>query len=450
MKSRLSHVLEYAKNTEKTENPKWSETDYQTMRDVMDYAMNDYKTEKQYYVTAINCNLDCAREQMQMAKTQFSKNDGILAWHGYQSFAEGEVDADTAHEIGVRLAKELWPEFQVIVATHLNTRCLHNHFVLNSVSFLHGGKFNACKESYRKMRAVSDRLCKEYKLSIIKEHTAYYPKHYAEWAAREKGNPTWRDVIREDVDAAVMGSVSFQSFVNNLRERGYEVEKRGSFWRVRPQGKERFVRLRSLGENYTEEAITERIIKQRWPTRPPKPKRQESTVRIKIYGDFHLSKITWKGLRALYYFYRRKLREARGQQSSYTPYILRDDIRRLDAIDKQTRFLFTRKIDTEQQLSAYQSNAEKRIASLSDERTDLKNELRRTNIPEKRTSEIQLRLQQIASELKLMRQDVKLCKAILVRSLEIAEKNAQLKQNKEKEVERKQAQKHKSSVIHIR
>lgn len=148
--SNLSRVVDYAKDETKTENPAWNKTDYQTMRDVMDYAMDDAKKEKQFYVTALNCNADYAREQMQMTKRRYDKTDGILAWHGYQSFAEGEVDADTAHKIGVALAKELWPDFEVIVATHLNTHCFHNHFVLNSVSFLHGRKFNACKESYKK------------------------------------------------------------------------------------------------------------------------------------------------------------------------------------------------------------------------------------------------------------------------------------------------------------
>ena len=186
----LPRVLEYAKDESKTANPSWSKDEYQTMRDVMDYAMDDFKTEQQYYVTALNCNADCAREQMQMTKRQFGKTDGILAFHGYQSFAEGEVDADTAHRIGVELANELWPDFQVIVATHLNTHCFHNHFVLNSVSFLHGKKFNACKESYAKMRATSDRLCKEHGLSVITENRAYYPKHYAEWEAERKGQPT--------------------------------------------------------------------------------------------------------------------------------------------------------------------------------------------------------------------------------------------------------------------
>jgi len=448
--NKLPRVLDYAKNPEKTENPKWSKTDYQTMRDVMDYAMNDFKTEQQYYVSALNCNADCARDQMQMTKEQFQKTGGILAWHGYQSFAEGEVDADTAHRIGVELAKELWPDFQVIVATHLNTKCLHNHFVLNSVSYLHGGKFNGCSASYARMRATSDRLCKEHSLSVITEHTVYYPKHYAEWDAREKGLPTWRDAIRPDVDAAIMGSVNYQGFIKNLRERGYEVEKRGSIWRVRPNGKERFVRLRSLGEQYTEDAIIERIIRQRWPSRPPKPEQQKSIRRVRVYGDYHLSKVTWKGLRALYFFYRRKLREARRQQSSYTPYVLRDDIRSLEAVDRQTRFLFQNRIDTEEQLTSYRDTAKQQIVDLSEQRKELKNELRRTGVPEQRLEAIKTRIGEISTELKTLRQDVKLCDAIVVRSLEIAEKNAQLKEIQEKEVVKKQEQERKRGKTHIR
>ena len=255
VKSTLGHVIEYAADDTKTANPKWSKSEYQSMRDVMDYAMNDFKTEQQYYVTALNCDAGCAREQMQLTKRQFGKTDGILAFHGYQSFAEGEVDADTAHAIGIKLAAELWPEYQVIVATHLNTHCFHNHFVLNSVSYLDGKKFNACKESYLKMRATSDRLCMEYGLSVITEHAAYYPKHYAEWDAERKGQPTWRSAIREDVDKAIMASMSFQAFLRSLKSMGYEVKTGVKHMAVRPPGKERFVRLRSLGERYAEDAI---------------------------------------------------------------------------------------------------------------------------------------------------------------------------------------------------
>ena len=411
----LPRVLEYAKDESKTANPSWSKDEYQTMRDVMDYAMDDFKTEQQYYVTALNCNADCAREQMQMTKRQFGKTDGILAFHGYQSFAEGEVDADTAHRIGVELANELWPDFQVIVATHLNTHCFHNHFVLNSVSFLHGKKFNACKESYAKMRATSDRLCKEHGLSVITEHRAYYPKHYAEWEAERKGQPTWRSAIREDVDKAVMASMSFQAFLRSLKDMGYEVKTGVKHMAVRPPGKERFVRLRSLGDSYTEEAIKQRILKQRAPERPPKLEPLK-TVRIRAQGDFRLSRVTWKGLRALYFFYLRKLRGAQRGQQGKAFYLLREDLRHLDAIDAQARFLFRRRIDSAEQLSAFRQYAEKQIEELCSERNALYNEKRRTGILPERKEQLRAMTSDISAQVKSLRRDIRLCDEIQLRS----------------------------------
>ena len=427
VESNLSRVVEYAKDEGKTANPKWSKDEYQTMRDVMDYAMDDAKTEQQYYVTALNCNADCARDQMQMTKKQFGKTGGILAWHGYQSFAEGEVDADAAHKIGVELAKELWPDFQVIVATHLNTHCYHNHFVLNSVSFLHGKKFNACRESYRKMRAASDRLCKEHGLSVIAEHKAYYPKHYAEWDAEQKGQPTWRSAIREDVDKAVMTAMTWSAFVRSMREQGYEVKTGVKHIAVRPPGKERFVRLRSLGERYTEEAIRSRILKQRAPSRPPKPE-PPKIVRIRVQGDFHLSKVTWRGLRALYYFYLRKLRAAQNQPQGKASYLLREDLRHLDALDKQSRFLFRHGIDTAEQLANYKASADEQLKSLYAERKELYNEQRRQDVPEARMAEIRARITAISAQAKPLHRDMKLCDAIMERSLILAEKRAQIQQ----------------------
>jgi len=422
IKGRTDHVLDYAMNPEKTENPNWSKTDFQTLRDVMDYAMDDAKTEQQYFVTALNCNAACARDQMQMTKQQFQKQDGILVWHGYQSFAAGEVDAKTAHEIGIALAKELWPDFQVIVATHLNTKCFHNHFVLNSVSYLHGGKFNGCKESYGKMRAASDRLCKAHGLSIITEHRAYYPKHYAEWDAEQKGQPTWRGAIRADVDRAMQSSMTWSQFLRALCTQGYEIKTGVKHIAIRPQGKERFVRLRSLGEDYTEDAIRERILNRK----SAEGQKQGNPYRgkpIRVYTDFRLSRVTWKGLRALYFFYLRKLRMAQNQSNAR--YDLRDDLRHLGKLDAQARFLFKHKIDTMEQLTAYRDGTETSIKQRCMERKELRNEKRRAETTHERAKMIDDRLQKITIELKALRRDVRLCGEIEQRSILLAEMREQ-------------------------
>ena len=146
VKGNLGRVVGYAANPDKTENPAFTAQDLQGLRDVMDYATQDYKTERQHYVSGINCAPEIARDEMQMVKQQYGKEGGIIAFHGYQSFAPGEVTPEQAHEIGVELARRLWGDrFQIVVATHLDREHIHNHFVLNSVSFVDGKKYNDCK-----------------------------------------------------------------------------------------------------------------------------------------------------------------------------------------------------------------------------------------------------------------------------------------------------------------
>ena len=132
---RLDRVIDYATNPGKTENLNFSSSNFQGLRDVLKYSVQDAKTEKQFYVTGINCDPATACEQMSKTKQQFQKTRGILAFHGYQSFAPGEATPETAHATGVKLAQELWSNrFEVVVSTHIDKHHLHNHFVLNSVS----------------------------------------------------------------------------------------------------------------------------------------------------------------------------------------------------------------------------------------------------------------------------------------------------------------------------
>ena len=138
------------------------------------YVSNGDKTEDERLLTGINCTPSIAYQEMQNTKIQFNKTGGIECFHAYQSFAEGEVTPETAHEIGVKLAEELWGDkFQVIVATHTNTDNIHNHFVLNSVSFVNGKRFCNTKRDYALMRTTSDNLCREYGLSVLKEKKIY-------------------------------------------------------------------------------------------------------------------------------------------------------------------------------------------------------------------------------------------------------------------------------------
>lgn len=205
VKGWLGKVVIYVENPEKTKNPVYAEQkeiteeESQGLSDVIAYAVKEEKTRlkkrgkeiaeevivMQQYVSGVNCAPATARGEMMAVKKRYGKDEGIMAFHGYQSFAPGECTPAMAHEIGVKLAEALWGDrFQVLVATHLDKENhLHNHFVVNSVSFLDGKRYHRTKQDYRRMRRESDRLCKEYALSVIEHPSEGKSQHYGEWRA---------------------------------------------------------------------------------------------------------------------------------------------------------------------------------------------------------------------------------------------------------------------------
>ncbi|MBR6802120.1 MAG: relaxase/mobilization nuclease domain-containing protein [Eubacteriaceae bacterium] len=353
VRGNLSTVIKYVDNDEKT--ALFGKDDISALRDIMNYATNDYKTEKQFYVSGVNCFPETAREQMIAVKQKFAKEGGIIAYHAYQSFAEGEVDADTAHKIGITLAKELWGDrFQVVVATHLNTKCYHNHFVLNSVSFVDGGRYHDCKETYRQLKDKSDEICRQYGISVVNMPQSK-GRHYTEWLADKNGRPTWRSLIREDVDSAVLSAFTMHEFIANMRKMGYEVKTGVKYMAVRPEGKERFVRLYSLGDRYTEDAIRNRILyggKLR--------RKQTYTRQFNPFGN--------KGLKGLYYHYLYLLGvfPTHGAKVQNAPFLLREELLKLDHLTEQYEFICRHDINTAHELYTLRFEYERKVDELKE------------------------------------------------------------------------------------
>ena len=175
IKDSLQRVLDYAANPDKTE--------YDALAQTLHYAENDAKTklnESAQLVTGIHCRADHAWEDMRAVQERFGKTDGVVALHAYQSFREGEVTPEQCHEIGVALARKVWGKrFQVLVATHMNTDNLHNHFVINSVSYVDSKKYEQRRSQYAEFRAASDKLCREYGLSVVEQPKTKEPARYA-------------------------------------------------------------------------------------------------------------------------------------------------------------------------------------------------------------------------------------------------------------------------------
>ena len=266
VKGTLRSVVDYAMNPDKTLNDYYNNTELQSLKDVIDYAVESEKTEMQFFVSGINCNPEFARDQMTETKKMFYKQDGIIAFHGYQSFKPGEVTPELAHEIGKELAQQLWGDrHEVIVATHLDRGHIHNHFVVNSVSMVDGKKFNACKQSYALMRKVSDELCLAHGLSIVeKPHKA--PRRMTYLAEKKVENHQY-DLLKFHIDDCLSRSSNIRVFIWQMEKKGYTFDFNRPEPTVYHKRFNRPVWLCDLGDGYTINDIEEVILTKRHYTR---------------------------------------------------------------------------------------------------------------------------------------------------------------------------------------
>ena len=454
MKGWLGKVVVYVENPDKTTNPKFftdkdmAEQDGQELSDVIRYAVNSRKTQKadnedcavvHRFVSGINCSPSTARDEMLAVKKRFGKESGTVAYHGYQSFAPGEATPEMAHEIGMKLAARLWGDrYQVIVATHLDKENhLHNHFVLNTVSFVNGIKYHRTKKDYHDMQTVSDELCREYRLSVIENPQYGKAKQYGEWRAEQEQRPTWRGLIRADIDEVIRQAMTERQFFDALRKKGYAV-KVGKDISVRPPGKERFVRLiRNFGEDYSIEQIRRRILSQtRAEKKPSEPTRQ--VIRIRLFGSLKKTrKIT--GFRALYVHYCYLLGifpKNRPQQSrKRLHFLLREDLLKLDAITAETRLLIGHRIDTAEQLFCYRDKVSEKITALTEKRKQLYKAQRTAAVKSdsEKTAEVKAQITALSKELAALRKEVVLCNSIAERSGVIQEKIKAVREDEQPE-----------------
>ena len=372
--NRMDMALDYIMNPEKTtEKPELSPEAVaarQAVGDVINYASNADKTEQMMYVTGINCTPETALEDFMRTKRFWDKTDGRLAYHGYQSFREGdgEITAEKAHEIGIRLAQELWGDrFEVVVATHLNTGHYHNHFVVNSVSFMDGLKYRRTMDDYRKMREVSDRLCQEAKLHVVEEPSNIKGKNYSEWRAERQGKTTVRGTIREDIDYAIRLSRSEYDFVRTMEGLGYEFKffkPDGTNFEhpgLKPPGAKSYFRFRGLGDGYDYESIRRRIIANTLVSGTP------LLIESKSNGP-NIEQVQGKDLPSTFKRYCIRLyalvSKPKHSKREYIPMALREDIAKLDQYIEQMDFLYQHRLDDKQSLQSMRANLQHDLNSL--------------------------------------------------------------------------------------
>ena len=402
---RLDRAVKYVRDKSKTTKPS-------SLEEAVDYALNRDKTESVCFETGLSCLCETAFTDMRANNLRWHKTGGVQGYHLVQSFAEGEVTPELAHQIGVELADQLLNgRYQAIVTTHLNTSHIHNHIVWCAVALDNGRKYHSNARSYyTEVRARSDALCRQYGLSVIETPESERGKRqYAKWQAEAIGQPTWRTAIRMDIDEAVSMVLTWQQFLALLEQKGYEIRMGRKYPTLRPPGKERFVRFKTLGKAYTPEAIRQRIL---YPKRPFTP---AAGWRGRLHGNYRKArKLT--GLRALYYRYLYEL-GALPRKPQRPSYAVRQDIRSLDKRIRQMEFLSRHGIDTLAQLNAYRQTQEKAVADLLAERRQLYNA--------ESDDGVHARLAQITQALKPLRRDIRLCRQIAEQSVQMRERMSQ-------------------------
>ena len=408
----LKKVLDYAENPDKT-----------SLKNVIDYASDKEKTDNELFVTGINCEVERAYEMMTETKRQFGKKDKVVAYHGYQSFKDGEVTPEECHAIGVETAKRLWGDrYEIIVTTHLNTKShLHNHFVFNSVSFVDGEKFRYQTADILALREMSDEVCREFGKSVL-EKAPFHGSSSVYWVHRN-GGLTQTDIVKDDIDIAIAHAYSPQSFMQNMIDMGYRFN-RGIFNEypsIFVPGRNKPIRLKSFGEEYTRQRLLERINANRY-TRPLKIK-----FYFPIYRIYGKRKPTWAD--SLYTLFdtlltilELMLAKPEEKQVPISPE-LRFEIQKLDKYIKQQEFLTVYKLETVEELSSFADTLQNRMDTLLEKRKQLDNKIRRAATPEIE-AEYKAERRKLSGQLAVIREDIATAKDIekessrLVRILE--------------------------------
>ena len=396
---RLDRAVKYVMNKEKTTAV--------SLQDALDYAANRDKTEQSCFESSYACTLETAFSDMRQTKEHWHKSGGVQGYHLVQSFAAGEVTPELAHRIAKELAdRVLGGRYEYVIGTHLNTGHIHSHIVWNSVSCVDGKKYRSNYKSYvTEIRAVSDELCRKYKLSVIDtENSNHVAKPYVEWLAEKNGQPTWRTAIRQDVDEALQQSLTWRQFLSAMERKGYEVRMGRKYPVLRPPGKERFVRFKTLGKRYTPEAIQTRIL---YPQSYHPYVENPRTIK---HGRLHSGKKPRRkltGLRALYYRYLYEL-GALPRKPRRPSYAVRQDAYKLDQRIRQMEFLSKNSIDTLAQLETHRKALQTEIGQLQTKRKQLP-----------KTDDVQSQRESVNTALKQLRQEERLCRKIAEHSIEV-------------------------------
>ncbi|NLG52924.1 MAG: relaxase/mobilization nuclease domain-containing protein [Clostridiales bacterium] len=383
-------MIEYAENPDKTTAKEYLDDD---LYNALSYVENDDKTDRQIYVDTINCSKRNAYGEMVAVQKRFGSRGDIVAWHGFQSFAEGEVTPDEAFEIGKETARRMWGDkYQVVITVHLNTDNLHCHFVVNPISFKDGSRFQNKIYNHRRLREISDDVCRERGKSVLEHSNFYGGKSRRAYWAEKKGHPTHRDMLAKDVEYCLSVSYTRKTFYQQLRGLGYEIDE--TRMSVKGKGWERAIRLRGIG--FTDEVIDRRLnrnysygysfVGQVWNTHPPKKRRSVLLFYIAHdlgYNIEHSRDVAEIYIDLLFLIVINAFQIIKEVKDAVIISVeLRHAVKDFQQFIHDYNFLREADIHTFPQLDRYIESTQNKIQELERERSLLRNKIRRETDPE--------------------------------------------------------------------
>ena len=330
---------------------------------LINYVINADKTEEQALVSCIGCEASTAAKTMTATKKRYGKVDGIAAYHIIQSFKPDEISPELAHELGSRFAHEYLDGYEVVIGTHVDKDHIHNHIAFNSVSDATGLKYHSSPESYYQgIRALSDKLCREYGLSIVME-TGGKGLSYAEWKMRKAGLLTYKELLAQDVSEALSLALDVGNFYEIMEARGYTIQHHSKYPSFVPYGSEAPLRAKHDGKSLTEDDIR-RLLE--YGLSDP-----HAEIVIPRHKKPFIPYGKQKGFRALYVSWLYVL--GLTGKGAKTPYAKIDyaEVKRFEQYKRQAEFLEAYAIDTEEQLKAFRETLNVHIETLTKKRIGL-------------------------------------------------------------------------------
>ena len=392
---------------------------------VINYGKNGDKTDNGILVSSVNCSVDTAYEEMALTKKFFHKEDKTLGYHIIQSFKGNEVSPSMANQIGIELAQELWGDkYQIIVCTHINKENIHNHLILNSVSFIDGKKYHNGKEDISFLKETSDNLCFKYGLSIVTTPRAEKEKEF-----RQKNIDYFIRTDKKmqkiiiDIDEAIKSAKKYSDFKLILKSKGYEnIKDSGKYLSLKSPYYSRNVRInRAFGEKYSVEGIKERIYGYIKEDLPPVANYKKKYYK-KTYTGIRINKflLQTSSFYRLYvhYLYLFGTLPAKNEYKELSPAYYKQQ-RKNKMIFEEINFLGRNNFKSVKEVQNYMENLEKQLPKLKGKREILWRKHKTAN--ETNKNDILKEINELTEKIDTIKVQKNACNRIITRYEEIKE-----------------------------